>query len=106
MNSANRKIGVQGASENAKGPELEANRWIDSRSRRPVAGCKRSAGEVARERIARSTRESSRVCNRTPARARIRPRAWSSMPIIRKRNATMATRVTSVASGREVSTRS
>ena len=59
MKSAQRKTGVHGASKKAKGPEPAKKRWIASRSRTPVAGRDRSAGAMARVRIARSTRESS-----------------------------------------------
>ena len=106
VNSANRKTGVQGASKKANGPDPDAKRWMVSRSRRPVAGRARSAGDTDRESTARSTRESSRSCRRAPARAITRARAWSSMPIIRNRKATMPINATSVASEREVSTRS
>ena len=75
MKSAQRNTGVHGASKKANGPAPEAKRWIASRSRTPVAGRARSAGAIARVRIARSTRESSRACSRAPARASTRPRA-------------------------------
>ena len=101
-----RNTGVHGASKKANGPLPEAKRWIASRSRRPIAGRARSAGETARARIARSTRASSLACRRAPARASTLPRAWSRMPIIRNRKAVMTTSVTSVASEREVRTRS
>ena len=107
VNSTKRNAGVQGASKNANGPGLEAKRCIASRSCSPVAGAERACGDrPARVRIAPSTRGSSRAWNRAPARASTRERAWSSSPIMRNRNATMAISATSVASEREVSTRS
>ena len=59
MKSTQRNTGVHGASKKANGPVPERKRWIASRSRTPVAGRARSAGAVARVRIALSTRESS-----------------------------------------------
>ena len=106
-NSTNRNTGVHGASKKANGPGPEAKRCIASRSCSPVAGAERAAGErPARVRIAPSTRASRRAWNRAPARASTRARAWSSSPIIRNRKATMTISATSVASEREVSTRS
>ena len=75
MKSTQRNTGVHGASKKAKGPLPDRKRWIASRSRTPVAGRARSAGAMARARIALSTRASSRVCSLAPARASTRPRA-------------------------------
>ena len=75
MKSAQRNTGVHGASKKANGPVPERKRWIASRSRTPVAGRARSAGAMARVRIARSTRDSSLACSLAPARASTRPRA-------------------------------
>ena len=72
-NSTARKIGVQGASKNAKGPGPDAKRCIASRSASPVAGAERASGEPpARVRIAPRTRGSIRAWNRAPARASTR----------------------------------
>ena len=106
-NSTNRKAGVHGASKNANGPGPEAKRCIASRSCSPVAGAERAWGErPARVRIAPSTRGSMRDWNLAPTRASTRAREWSSNPIARNRKATIMTSAASVASEREVSTRS
>ena len=75
MKIAARNTGVQGMSKTAKGAGPDISRWIDSRSRRPVAGRARSTGETERRRIASNTRLSSRAWKRAPARASTRPRA-------------------------------
>ncbi len=107
VNSTNRKAGVHGASKKANGPGPEAKRCIASRSCNPVAGAERAWGErPARVRIAPRTLGSMRAWNRAPARASTRALAWSSRPIMRNRKATMPISATSVASEREVSTRS
>ena len=56
---AKMKIGVQGMSKIANSTGAPRNRWIDSRSLRPVAGRARSAGATPRRRRASKTRPSS-----------------------------------------------
>ena len=107
VNKAKRNTGVQGASKNANGPGPDVKRCIASRSWSPVAGWERTPAErPARVRIAPRTRPSSWSWKRAPARASTRARKWSKRPIIRNRKATIPASATSVASEREVRTRS
>ena len=107
MNRTPTKMGVQGASKNAVGPGPDRKRWMVSRSAAPVAGTVRAWADAPELlSVASRTLGSMRAWKRAPVRARTRERAWSIRPMARNSTATMAVSVTSVASEREVRTRS